>query len=470
MVVPTAQRGLFIGSILLVIPSCVSLDAKPDVQRAAEHVRERTGCTVPWDEPWAVNAAWDGFTPLAVDQAVLATLSNSSDIRVLVEMVAAGRADLAQAGLLPNPVVSVRVRVPLDGGTAITPVGISVTQSFVALWLRGPKIRAADARLNQSILTLSHAALKLVADVKTAHAMIVFGQRGLQLQESAVERSRSALTLLRNRGPNVSPLDVDRLEQVVLSSEAERARRHMQLNRQRRELLGLMGRSGLCDSWIALDPAPALSGPEAYPPLLPDGLTDESAQALALAQRLDVAASLAVVEANKKDLSVQERSRFNDLGIGVVVQRTQEELRSFGFQNSVPLFDFNQAQIAKSGSLGRAALATAEGVFQRATMEARVALGDARSAQSLAKEFRRGALRVAQANVNRALDSLHSGAIDVTSLIDVLDKVAACEQATNDLEFQAVAARITLELTLGGSLTPITPSSSTIMTPAVPVP
>jgi outer membrane protein TolC len=182
-------------------------------------------------------------------------------------------------------------------------------------------------------------------------------------------------------------------------------------------------------------------------------LTDESAQALALSQRLDVVASLAVVEANKKDLSAQERSRIRDLGIGVVVQRTQNELRSLGLQNSIPIFDFNQAQIAKSGSLGRAALATAESVFQRAIMEARVGLGEARAAQALALDYRQGALPLARTNFERANRALHDGIVDVNTLLGTLETLADDEQSANDLDLLAVAARIELERAVGGSMT-----------------
>ena len=438
----------------LAAPSCVSLDSKPDVQKAEANVQDRTGYVVPWNEPWAKDMAWDGEAPLTVDVAVLAALANNGEIRALVEQVSASRADLAQAGLLPNPVVSISVRVPLDGGPVISPVGVSVTQSFVALWLRGPRMRAADARLNQSILTLSNSALELVAKVKAAHARIVFGQRGLELQDASIARARGVLESLRQHPDQEAELEQARIEQLLLVAESDRTRLCMQLARRKRELLRLMGRADSGDEWTAKD-ASNEEGFDSHPPLLPRDFSEEDARALALLQRLDVAASLAVVEANKKDLNVEERNRIRDLGIGVVVQQTQDELRSLGLQNSIPLFDFNQARIAKAGSLGRAALATAEATFQRAIMEARVAHGDAFASRDVAAQYRNGALPLARRNFERSLVAIGEDSIDRRVLCETLATLASSEQTANDLELEAAIAGIELERAVGGSLRPI---------------
>lgn len=457
-----ATLALASAAVLTLLAGCVSLDSKPDIRRAADAVHVRTGIAVPWDEPWAKDTTWDGRSPLQVDQAVLAALTNSGEIRALVEQVAAGRADLAQAGLLPNPVVSISVRVPLDGGPVVSPVGVSVTQSFVALWLRGPRRKAADARLNQSILTLSDSALTLVADVRTAHARIVFGQRALELARANLDRCKAALNAVRLRveSGHQSTLDLDRVGLAALAADWDLERRRMALDRQRRELLLLMGLAGVSDDWSAQDPSPGSPDPDGYPPLLPDSLTDKGVVDLALAQRLDVAASLAVVEANKKDLSTQERSRIRDLGVGLVVQQTQEELRFLGLENSIPLFDFNQAQIAKAGSLGRAALARAESVFQRAIMESRVALGDATVSRSIAHGYRRDVLAAARENFDHALSPGGRESLDVSTLLDTLSTLAASEQSANELDLRAVAARIELERALGGSLIPLAAPAS----------
>jgi hypothetical protein len=51
------------------------------------------------------------------------------------------------------------------------------------LWLRDGKVKAADARLNQTVLDVSDKALRLVADVKATHARIAFGERALALSD-----------------------------------------------------------------------------------------------------------------------------------------------------------------------------------------------------------------------------------------------------------------------------------------------
>ena len=82
---------------------CASLDPKPDIGRAAATVQERSGFAAAWDQPWSDHfEVWDGASPLTAEQAVVTALKNNREIRGQVEEIAVGRADLVQAGLLPD--------------------------------------------------------------------------------------------------------------------------------------------------------------------------------------------------------------------------------------------------------------------------------------------------------------------------------------------------------------------------------
>ena len=123
---------------------------------------ERSGYAAAWDEPWSGGEqTWDGASPLTADQAVIVALRSNRDIRALVEEIGASRADLVQAGLLPNPVLSLTLRPPISGADTVMFIGDAVVQEFTALWLIPSRVRAADARLNESVLSLSDRALRL---------------------------------------------------------------------------------------------------------------------------------------------------------------------------------------------------------------------------------------------------------------------------------------------------------------------
>jgi cobalt-zinc-cadmium efflux system outer membrane protein len=444
-------------ALLATAGGCASLDPKPDIDRAATTVYERSGFVAAWDRPWSAPLeAWDGRSPLTVDQAVLAALTSNREIRTEVELIGAGRADLVQAGLLPNPVLSVFLGFPVDPVEGYSQAGASVVQSFVALWLRPGRIRAAEARLNESVLSLSDRALRLVADVKASHARLVYGQRGLALTRQNIEMVEKSIDALegRVRAGEGTQLDVNRARQQLLLLRAELTLRERDLAKERRELLRLLGFAAAGDGWSAAD---GVDDAQAAPDLdLPNTFSEATVIELAKTQRLDVAAARAVVEASSTDLSIEERSRIRDLGLGLSFEQTEEKGRFLGpeLEIALPIFDMNQAQIAKAGSLARAALITYDAVAQRAVTEARTAFVEADASARLARTYLHDVMALAEQNLTLAQASLNAGEADVTVLLEAQRNVVEAREALNGLEEQAALARIELEYAVGGRLAP----------------
>lgn len=450
-------------ALLAVVGGCASLDPKPDINRAASTVGERSGVTPKWTEPWEASlTTWDGQTPLKVEQTVAMALRNNREIRSQVEQIAASRADLVQAGLLPNPLVGLTLRFPFDPVSGGSFVGAQIVQSFTALWLRGGKIRAADARLNQTVLDVSDKALRLVAEVKSTHARISFGQSALVLSDenlATIQRSIDSLDA-RILGGEGTPLDVNRAKQQQAKAQAERAVVLRDLAKERRRMLELIGFAGESAEWTADVAAPAMN----------DLLVNEAAAiTLAGSQRLDVAAARSIVEAQRADLSIEEKSRLKDFGLGADFERDVDGKKTIGpvLEIGIPIFDTNAAQIAKAGSLARAALASYEAVSQRAVREARVAWVELDSASRLAEQYRSTVLAISERNLTLAEAALKSGQADVTVLLDAQRELVDARRTLNDLERDAALARIALEEAVGGLLT--VPSTNPTVQP-VPKP
>lgn len=290
-------------ALLACIGGCASLDAKPDIERAARTVGERSGMTPTWTEPWEMSLnSWDGRSPLKVEQAVAMALRNNREIRSQVEQIGASRADLVQAGLLPNPVVGLTLRFPFDPVSGGSFVGAQVVQSFTALWLRDGRMKAADARLNQTVLDISDKALRLVAEVKSSHARITFAQNALALSDETIATMQRLIDSLdaRVRGGEGTPLDVNRAKQQQAKAQAEQALVIRDLAKERRRMLELIGFAGESAEWTADASSPATSAVT---------IDEPTAMTLAASQRLDVNAARLIVEAQQADLSVEERSR-----------------------------------------------------------------------------------------------------------------------------------------------------------------
>lgn len=440
--------------VLAVVGGCASLDPKPDINRAASTVGERSGVTAVWTEPWEASlTTWDARSPLKVEQAVAMALRNNREIRAEVEQIAASRADLVQAGLLPNPVLGLTLRFPFDPVSGGSFVGAQVVQSFTALWLRDGKIKAADDRLNQTVLDISDKALRLVAEVKATHTRIAFGQLAIHHADhnlATIQKSIDSLEA-RVRGGEGTSLDVNRARQQFAKAEAERVVNLRELAKERRRMLELIGFAGEAAEWSVEENMSV----GAQPPI------DESAAiALAATQRLDVAAARSIVEAQRAELSVEEKSRLRDFGLGADFERETDGAKSIGpvIEVGIPIFDTNAAQIAKAGSLARAALASYEAVSQRGVREARVAWVELDSALRLAEQYRATVLSISERNLTLAEAALKAGQADVTVLLEAQREVIDARARLNELERQVSIARIELEYAVGGRLTPATPA------------
>lgn len=144
--------------LCLLSSSCASLDPKPDIDLATSLVHTHSGWRPQWNAPWSggggADELWDGATPLTEDLAVTLALRHNRAIRADLERIAASRADLVQAGLLPNPVLSLAFGFPVGGTTGPTEIVVGAMQQLAALWLRGPRVSAAEATLRQTILNV----------------------------------------------------------------------------------------------------------------------------------------------------------------------------------------------------------------------------------------------------------------------------------------------------------------------------
>ena len=186
---------------------------------------------------------WDGRELLKVEQAMAMALRNNREIRAEVEQIAASRADLVQAGLLPNLVVGLTLRFPFDPVSGGSFIGAQVAQLFSAVRLREGKVKAADTGLNQSVLDISDKALGLVTEVKATQPRIAFGQSALALGDENLATIQKSIDSLdaRVRGGEGTPLDVNRAKQQQAKAQAERAVVLRDLAKKRRRILELVG-------------------------------------------------------------------------------------------------------------------------------------------------------------------------------------------------------------------------------------
>ena len=245
-----------LGLAWLLAIGCVSLDPSADFDEAMGLVEQRSGWRPDWNAPWSNSIeAWDGETPISVDQAVTIALTNNRPIRIAVEGIASARADLVQSGLLPNPVLSATFGPALNGDGGATSISISLIQQLTDLWLRPARKDAAASALREQILGVSDKALRLVADVRQAHTGLIYTQRAIALTHSHRELVERSIEITQQRidAGVASQLDVNRLHQLLLSLETELTLQELDLDKQKREMLETLGLAEAAANWKARD-------------------------------------------------------------------------------------------------------------------------------------------------------------------------------------------------------------------------
>lgn len=432
----------------LLLAGCSTVSFERDLPRASTLVESRSGLKTAWGEDNA-PPVWDGRSPLTSTQAATVALRSNRELRAELEEIAAARADLVQAGLLPNPVVSLAFRLPLQSGIPTFDAGI--IQQFTDIWLRPYREGAAQAGLDRTVLTASSTALRLVARARQAHARVVYGQQAIEFtkQDLALLERSIATTEGRVRAGEATALDVNRVRQQLLGLQAELQQEQASLEKQKRELLLEMGLADVATEWIAA--ADTAVSPDEWTRLSETELVERLR-----GQRLDVLAARFEVETRRQELKASQWRKGKvgvDGGASFESDNDGSELGP-AVDLTVPLFDTGSAQVERAKALVRAAEARAEQVEQNAVGEARSALVELRRASQLTEFYRGQVLTLAEDNLARAEAAVRSGTTDQTVLLEAQRELIEARRTLNRLEGDKAEAGPVLEYAVGGSFVP----------------
>jgi len=441
-----------LAPLAISLAGCVSLDPSADIDRARSLVQERSGQHPAWNAPWSDEAQeWDGRSPLSADLAVAIALRNNRSLRAGLETIAESRADLVQAGLLPNPVLNIALGFPLPGSSVSTRVSAGVVQQLTDLWLRPARRDAAAKELDARVLGVSDQALRLVADVRANHAQIVFSQRGIALTQSQIKLIERLIdaTSRRIKAGEASRLDANRLRQLLLARQVVLSGQEAQLAQQKRELLELLGLAATSADWAAQDELH-------LEPRMGESLTEEAIIDLARTQRLDVAAAETSYKAALHQVRVANLGRLPQLTAGAESERTEdkEELLGPVFEVEIPIFDTKSARAASAAAAARRAALEAESVRQRAIGQARAAWARADAALGIVKFYQSSVLVLAAENLTLAEQAYRAGQADLTVLLEVQRDQIESQSQLNALEARLADALVELEYAVGGRLDP----------------
>ncbi len=430
--------SLLVATLSLATAAGCASRARVDPQDSANRLRDRTGAlarvsgVVSSEVPAGIRLD-DGLTP---DEAVALALWNNAAFQVSVSQLGFARADLLEAGLLANPVLSL-----------LFPVGPKQLEATLkwpveVLWERPRRVAAARLAADAAAERLVDAGLELVLSVRVAYADLGLASDREQLAKDAASLLERIDTLTQSRlaAGDIGTLEARaaRVDAARSRQDAERAVYDVVIARERLRLL------------LGLPPDPiALAASLA--PLTSCGPTPDLLRE-ALVARPDVRAAELGVQAAAARLG-WERSRI--LALTAVLDANGQGREGVelgpGIEAGLPVFNRNQGgRVRASAELQRASAAYAA-IQQQVAAELRQASAQLEQARQSVAFWRNSIVSPLQANL---VDAEHSFAEGETSYLFVLEnsrRVTEARLRERELLADEQRARARVERAVGRS-------------------
>ena len=442
--------GLSLG-VLPVLAGCATVNPQIDYQHAAEQVTQATGQEVVYrpdnDDLVAEkieSLLADGIT---VDEAVRISLLNNRQLQAAFMDLGMARADVVQSGLLSNPTLGVSLRLPAGGGLANLEAGLA--QNIADLWQIPVRKRAAERALDRTILEVARRAADLAFDTEVAYYVALGADRFHAISEENLGIARELLdmALKRQMAGAANELEVNLSRSLVVSAELAVESARLAAADARRALATLLSVTDDADGFVLTDPLPESPA---------ERLDAERLIRIAREYRLDIrAAQQALAVANER-LRLERRRVFPSVAVGVALERGERSrsrgsdllaetaraslaggalsLPEFGARSKpgpdsafiigpsldleLPVFDQNQARIAKATFAVRRALKTFDALDRSVVQEVRAAVDRARTAWNLARIYRDRSIPLARDNLDLSRKSYTAGRASFLAVLE----------------------------------------------------
>jgi cobalt-zinc-cadmium efflux system outer membrane protein len=430
----------------IVSSACASSGRATDATTVADAIRARTGQALRPSEGAATPSALppdvridDGVTQ---DEAVATALWNSPSFQLTLADLGLARADLLEAGLLRNPILSL-----------LFPWGPKQFEwtlqfPFDAIWQRPRRVAAARLNLESVSQRLVWDAMTLVAEARSAHVDAVIADRRLALtvENAALTRRIADIADARLKAGDISDLeargarsDASRLDVVRRAVEYDR-------DLARLTLAGILG----------LDTPPAQLQPTASVADVPVSCgADEALLKDALATRPDVrAAEIAIEAAGAR--ARWERSRVLTL-IGILDgnQRGTEGAEAGpGVNGEIPIFSRNQGGISRAEAELERVSRRYAAVRAQVMVDVRSSTIRLRQAQAVIDAWRQDIVPSLEMERRQAESAYRAGEVPLFGMLDVSRRLVDGRMRLLEAEAALQKALVTLERSIGRSCSP----------------
>lgn len=406
--------GILLASALgLGCASTSPSDAFTDVKTA-------TGARAHWD----ANAWEDADTQKAIDKlldheltadaAVEVALLASPRLRATFEELSIAQADLVQAGLLKNPVVTFGATA-WEGEHLDPNLFLSIEQDFLDIVTMPLRKRVAGAELEARKLQVADEVLAFAAEIRTAYFTAQAAQQLLEVRKLIEEAANvsSELATKQHDAGNISDLALG--QELALASESKLSRldAENEATQSREKLTKLMGLWGPRLRWRMPIELPEL--PASDPSM--------DLEKTAIEHRLDVDAARRQVVALDRALTLASTTRWTGtVTAGLEIGRLRDS-RRFGFgprvSVEIPLFDQRRGAIAKLEAMKRQSEDRLQSLSIDARSDVRAADARVKNRRAFAEELRTKVVPLREQNVKLAEQEHDSMLLGLYQLVTI---------------------------------------------------
>jgi len=368
---------------------------------------------------------------LAADEAVAIALWNNAQFQADLTELGFARADLIEAGLLRNPMLSLLFPVGPKQLEAVLNLPIDL------LWQRPKRVAAAKLDAERVAENLVQHGLDLAREVMVAHADLALAdeRKNLAEENARVQQEIANIAAARLRAGDISELEesVSRLE--TLRAQEISVRRTQEAENARARFTTILG-FGVRDTTFTLAPAPQTE--------LPSRPFAELTNA-AFASRPDLRAAELNIEAAGKRLGWERAKIFALTGVLDANGAGKEGFEMGpGAQIELPLFNWNNGKTARAQAQMEQAARQYLAAKHRIALEVKAAHTDHLAAQQALALCREQWVPAATEAANRALKTYAAGEVSYLFVLEINRQLldARLREAEASADLQRALARL----------------------------
>ena len=444
--------GFVVAPIAFV--GCTTTNSERAFDDAAETVRSRAGHQVMWMRDDATRQEVEGTvsallqTNLTVENAIAIALLNNRDLQAEFEEIGIAQAELAQAARLRNPQFEGLWRVPTRGSGLNAEY--SLAREFLDLLTLPARKKIAAKNLAATKSRIAHQILAHVEEVHIAFYTVQARQQFTNRMALVVEVNEAAADFAKRQhtAGNINDLALFNQQASFAQSRLDFARANAELRADREKLNRLLGLWGSQVGWQITNALPAL--PEKELPL-------ENLEAIAIRQRLDLAAARETTSNLEGALRLKKNVRWiPGVNIGVNAERELDHTWLLGPSLSleIPIFDQGQSELARMAAEYRRAARSLEALAVNIRSEIREAREALIAARHSAEYHEKVLLPQRQRLLRETLLQYNAMQLSTQEVLLAKEREQLEEQSAIESLRDYWIARARLETALGGSSEP----------------